>query len=351
MARIFISPLDWGLGHATRMIPVISWLRDNGHEVILGTYGESGIYLKKEFPDLNHVALPGFTVIYPRNNYFFTHLTFQLPNLLQQYYQERNCSRKLFRELKPDLIISDNRYGVRDDNVPSVIITHQTNILTPALLNPVVASINHSLLSRFDECWIPDLPDSKYSGSLSGLPSPKIRKRYIGLLSSVSGKAKTARYDICVLVSGPEPQRSLFQAKILDFLRSLKKRKIALITTSEFESSLSESITVFKNASRAIVQNLLLESSLLISRPGYSTIMDAAGTGLKALFIPTPGQSEQEYLGRALMEKNISLTVEQHESLKEELIDQALMLKGFTDQEDKMQFTGALKEILKTSEE
>lgn len=343
--RILVSPLDWGLGHAARMIPVIAYLIARKQEVFISSYGESHEFLKKEFPALQHIHHPGISVTYPVDGKMTSHLLKQLPSLIFQLRREKTYTSKLVERIRPDLILSDNRYGVYSPDVYSIFITHQTKIKTPNF-NRLVNAVNHNLIHRFNECWIPDDPFGKFSGTLSDAAALKIKYNYMGCLSTVEDQADSKVYDYCFIISGPEPQRTLFAEKVNEVLKQIADRKVIIITAIEYDfTNRSAHHEVLYKAGRGYASSQILSSSVVVSRPGYSTIMDLAGTGIKALFIPTPGQTEQEYLAEKLHRENISACVFQDQFTADSL---SLIndTRGFDKPADKRIFEREIDRVL-----
>ncbi|MCB0804866.1 MAG: hypothetical protein KDC05_03655, partial [Bacteroidales bacterium] len=246
--------------------------------------------------------------------------------LIREIKKEHQTLEKLVEEHQFDAVISDNRYGAYSENVPSVFMTHQLFIRTPAhikVMEPVLFRMNHHYISRFRECWIPDLPGKEnLSGELSHKKAVPANYHFIGPLSRFRGLSKEIhdiKYDLLALISGPEPQRSIFEEKIL---RDLEKSSIkAAILSGKPESMnhrrLNENIEIFSHLGTKELFALINESKLIVSRPGYSTLMDLMSVGAKAVFVPTPGQTEQEYLAEKMKSEGIFGFLSQREfSLK-----------------------------------
>lgn len=345
--KVLISPLDWGLGHATRVMPLIEHLDQNGVEVIVSSYGESHVFLKREFPALLHINHPGIEVNYPKNGAWMAfHFLQKLPMLHAAIRSEWRMTQEIIAEYAPDLIISDNRYGVYSEVIPSVFITHQTQIKSPLFENSV-NFINHRHINRFHQCWVPDDLENSLSGELSAHGKITTPVKRIGFLSTLRSQKSESQFDFCFVVSGPEPQRTLFQQKLLRIASEMPEKNFALITNSQKNIDASANVKVFQHCKRETVHSVLLSAELIVSRPGYSTLMDLAGTHTKCLFIPTPGQTEQEYLAEELQKKNIARTVKQQELKAEHLL--AEPMRGFVFAVNKDKFKDALNELLLNS--
>jgi hypothetical protein len=216
-----------------------------------------------------------------------------------------------------DIIISDNRYGCRSSDVQSVFITHQVNILTPSWMSwwsGIINYFNHALIRKFDACWIPDDPAIRITGKMT---NPALTKsRHIGFLSRFGNSPKTETEYACVaLISGPEPQRSIFESKVRNELKRLNLTSCMIKGQPQKlqEAQNDPLITEVVHLPAAQLQQVLLKAEMVVARSGYSTIMDLFSLGGKAIFIPTPGQSEQEYLAAELMKRKVAYSQSQQD--------------------------------------
>jgi len=207
-----------------------------------------------------------------------------------------------------DYIVSDNRYGCWSAHVPSIFITHQTNIVMPfglQWLSAIVNYFNHRQIKRFDYCWIPDVPDRTFSGILSETLNRNVR--FIGPLSRFNKVLSATKYDLLIILSGPEPQRSMLEEIMLKQLSSIQLSTLMVRgVKTELVIKRSTQIEVINFLATEHLQHAIQQSALIIARSGYSTVMDLAKLNKKAIFIPTPGQTEQEYLAKRLEEKSIA---------------------------------------------
>jgi len=305
--RILISPLNWGLGHATRLIPLINILIKQGHYCLLAGEAPSITILKDEFPQLPVVQLQGFNIKLSKSNQQGLKLLTQAPSLFKAIKSEYLQSQKLIEENHINLIISDNRYGVHSDKVASIIITHQTQPYIGKafrFFRPLSNQIIKKLIRKFDECWIPDMkaPDN-LTGNLS-IPIQSLTTKHLGLLSRLATQkiANTVSRtpDILVILSGPEPHRSKLEEILIkkfintDFKVTILKAKPG----SKVENI--KNIELLPHCDVSTFKNLILKSKNIVCRSGYSTIMDLFYCNKKAILIPTPGQYEQEYLAHRM---------------------------------------------------
>ena len=313
--HVLVAPLDWGFGHATRCIPIIRLLISKEYKVSIASSGNAVKILRKEFPDLNFFLLPAYGAIYSRYLPFMIHIFLQLPKFLLAIGRERKVVEQIIKENEIDLIISDNRYGCWASNVRSVFICHQINIIMPLGLrwvSPILNYFNHQWILKFDQCWIPDDPIKSLSGKLSNPCLPNAI--HIGLLSRFR---KTAGNDIvyrlAIVHSGPEPQRSVLEQIIRKQLdgTALKTIFVRGILNGMDEMKMDGNVTFINHLKSDQLQHVIEESEIVLCRSGYSSIMDLAVLEKKVILIPTPGQTEQEYLGKSLMKKKIALSYPQ----------------------------------------
>ncbi|MGB6267397.1 MAG: glycosyltransferase, partial [Olleya sp.] len=297
--RILVAPLNWGIGHATRCIPIINGLLQDGFEPIIASDGHALRLLKKEFKDLIFVELPSYNVRYSKTKNTFKWLLFlQLPKIRKAINAEHKAIRKIVYDYAIEGIISDNRLGVYSSKVPSVFITHQLHVLS-GNTTKLSTKLHDIYLKRFDECWIPDFENEpNLSGKLSHNVKEKgITLHYIGALSRLQKVETKTEYDILVLLSGPEPQRDIIEKKLLNELHFFNGNILFVKGTIENKQTIEKqhNFTIYNFMQTEDLQHAILASKLIISRSGYTTIMDLAKLGKAAFFIPTPGQFEQEY--------------------------------------------------------
>lgn len=306
--KILIAPLDWGLGHATRCIPVINALLEQNCRVVVAGSGRSLALLKKEFPGLSFYHLPSYNPVYPSTSSMITAMALQLPRFAWAMFREYYEVQKIIKQENIDAVISDNRYNCYSASVKSVIITHQTNILMPAgwsRLQNTVNKINHHLLKRFNECWIPAPPDTPFS-ELMRVPD-NLTIQYIGYLSRFNTPQLHQKpIDLCVICSGPEPQRTIFEKLVLKQLKETNLNAIVVKGKPETLNPLfskTETLTVANYMLQEELSETIQKSKTVMARSGYSTVMDLMRLNAHAIFVPTPGQTEQEYLSQVLKEQ------------------------------------------------
>ena len=335
MKRVLLAPLDWGLGHATRCIPIIRELQLRGYEVMIAGSGTSLELLKMEFPGFRYLTLPGYDPQYPIHGSMVLAMIRQLPRFVRTITSEHIAVEEIVRTEEVDLVISDNRYGCWSKQVPSVFVTHQSNVLMPrrfGFMRGFVRSISERLIKRFDVCWIPDFPEGhSLAGDLisfGGL-SGKGKVRYIGWLSRFQENEarREQRYDVLAVLSGPEPQRSVLERIIVPQLRSSgMKYKVVRGLPGGTETGDPDMVNFLTSRE---MQEHIEDSAIILARSGYSTVMDMNALGKKAIFVPTPGQTEQEYLADQLMKKGIAYSVSQEEFDLKTAIAESMKYHGF----------------------
>ena len=327
--NILIAPLNWGLGHATRCIPIINQLLEQGFNPIIASDGETLELLKKEFPKLKHVELPSYKIQYASNGKFLKWKLLSLtPKILKATKSEYKIVQKLVESEDLCGIISDNRFGVRSDKVPSVIITHQLNVLS-GITTFFTSKFHQNIINKFDECWIPDDKVLNYSGKLSRTNSVK-KQKHIGVLSRFKKEELAIKYDLLVMLSGVEPSRSQLEQKLLSELKNYKGTVLFVKGKMESQQTtvIKENITFCNFLLTSELQTAMNQSKLVLARSGYSTIMDLAILNKKAFFIPTTGQYEQEYLATYLQELKVAPFATQ-EKFKIEMLQDAKNFSGF----------------------
>lgn len=316
--RILITVLNWGLGHATRCLPLIRKLQAAGHQVILASDGRALTLLQKECPDLVCLSLPAHNIYYGKKN-FVWHIIKQLPKIGIVTLYEHWRVRQIVKEWQIDKIISDNRFGCFHPNCHNIFMTHQLNIiLDNRLLQVVVRWFNKMWIRTFfDVCQIPDVADIP---NLSGILSHNTNMskiHYIGVLSRMKSLPTAKQYDWVAVLSGPEPQRSILEEIILRQARALPGDYQALIVGGKTETTscyaIDDRLKYHSFMTGAALNKVMCAAKVVICRSGYSTLMDLAKMGGHAVLIPTPQQSEQEYLARHLFKQGLFFTQTQGE--------------------------------------
>jgi uncharacterized protein (TIGR00661 family) len=319
--RILVAPLDWGLGHATRCIPVIRELLDQGIEVWLAGEDIQEKLLKIEFPTLPFLSLQGYRVRYARSGIgLLKNIFFQIPKILSAIKKENDWLKKMADEHGFDAVIADNRYGLYHSIIPSVFITHQLIIksLLGRWTERILQKRNYRFINRFSECWVPDVSGgNNLAGELSHPgKTPAIPLHYIGKLSRFEIKnIKEEKNHLLVILSGPEPQKNILENKIINEIAKYAGTATIVrgLPGEEFLIPSTNMIKFYNHLSAEEFNKEMMKAEYIISRSGYSTIMDLVKLQKKSILIPTPGQTEQEYLANYLSQKQIAYCVSQKE--------------------------------------
>ena len=319
---MLVAPLDWGLGHATRCIPVIRELMRQGAQVIIATGKAGKSILKPEFPTIEFIEIPGYPVRYKRGLWLKWGILIGIPHILRQIKKENEWLNDLLRNRKIDAIISDNRYGLFHDSCYSIFITHQLQIQSGLgnrsgwpmafrqRIDRRILLWNYKFISKFSACWIPDEEGDFSAGGLLSHPSlpVPIPTKYIGILSRFHFLDNIPEKNtLLILISGPEPQRTEFENIIISQLGSIQMKVSIVRGLPETDQPLrfkKEGMQIFNHLPTKELSELTSRSEVIIARSGYSSIMDLITLHKKAILVPTPGQTEQEYLGQYLIKKN-----------------------------------------------
>lgn len=323
--NILVAPLNWGLGHATRCIPIIRALEANGYTPILASDGAALQMLKKEFPTLLTLELPSYEIEYPKEGKNFKwKMLKNLPKMMEAVAGEKKIVKQWVKQYNLWGIISDNRLGVVSKKVPSVFITHQLNVLT-GNTTWLTGKLHRMIIEKFTECWIPDVDDFiNLSGKLGHLKdADDLHLKYIGPLSRFEPMALPTKYDLMVILSGPEPQRGMLQQQLEREVMQFDGKVVFIKGIMEAEQKKIQlgNVTYFNFMTSSELEKTFNESSLVLCRSGYTTVMDLAKLGKKAFFIPTPGQYEQEYLARKFKKDGLAPYAKQEHFRLEKLTE------------------------------
>ena len=322
MGSVLVSPLNWGLGHATRDIPVIHELIRRGHDVTLAACGNALSALRREFPENRFIEFADYPAPYSSGSLFLPKFCAYLPVLLRALAAERRSLSRILSRDRYDLIISDNRLGVYSDRVPSLFITHQLHYHFPPVIWPVelfALLLNRVVQTRFERVIVPDNPPGP--GSLAGklsrplLASSFSRLYYAGILATAQKLDIPEDLDLLVMISGPEPQRTIFEQTVLPQLPEIPGTKVVLLGSPTHRSVACPdphtTIKSYVDTEEKIT--LLNRARFIICRSGYTTMMELAEVQKRhGLFVPTPGQTEQEYLSAYYRKKGWFLSQSQY---------------------------------------
>ena len=326
--RVLVAPLDWGLGHATRCIPLIRRLLHDGHQIFLAGSGPSGQLLRSEFPNLPYSEIPSHSIRYARSGRsFFWMILKQIPALSEQIRSEKKWIQQFITTQPIDQIISDNRYGLHHHITQNILLTHQLGLRSGigSWADQVLQWVLIRLLKNFHEVWVPDHEsEPNLSGEL-GHPKykPPVPVKYIGPLSRFNPtKRNITPEKITIVLSGPEPQRTLLEEKCVHELIDWKGAVTIVRGLPNGGSTLQAPAhwKISDHLSIDALQQEIEEAEHFIARCGYSTLMDLAVLNKQAILIPTPGQPEQEYLARRLGKTFQHRVIDQSEHIRTVLV-------------------------------
>jgi len=326
--RVLVCPLGWGLGHASRLIPIIKQLQESGHEVIAAGDRLQMQYIASFFPEILTLDFPSFKVKFSKGSnqtFPFLGIALRLPyHIIKEHY----ALRRIIKEYGIKQIISDNRYGLWDRGVKSVLITHQLRVMFPKpfrFLEPIGAFFVRFIAVKFDECWIPDFQgEENLAGKLSHPSKLPRNVKYIGPLSRFKGievPQGHERWDLVGVSSGPSPHREILIEQIANLGRK-NNLKTLVVKGNPLEGNEILKVNGVYYAGHLNDYNLataIKSTKHLICRAGYSTIMDLYALKVNCILVPTPGQTEQEYLTYYLSCKGLFKSCKQSELANIEL--------------------------------
>ncbi|MEO5682538.1 MAG: glycosyltransferase [Chitinophagaceae bacterium] len=332
---VLVAPLDWGLGHASRCIPLIEKFLFAGFKVIIAAEGDQKILLQSVFPELETVQLNGYNLKYGSTKLLtILKIIFQVPRILIAINEERKWLGRYIRSKHLDIIVSDNRFGLHNNQVLSVFITHQLRIKTSLgrLTDSFIQKMNYHFINQFDYCVVPDAAGgNNLAGALSHpARKPATKLLYTGVLTAIAKEDLPVTNKLLILLSGPEPQRTILEDILLQQLAHITFPAVLIrgLPSAGRKLSPRDNLTVYDYLSGRQLQQVINAAEIIISRSGYSTIMDLLPLGKKCIFIPTPGQAEQEYLAAWLKDKNYACSGLQHNFSLPLLIEEASELQS-----------------------
>ena len=327
--RILVAPLDWGIGHATRCIPIINALIKSDFEVILAADSRPLHLLSNEFPQLEMIRFKGYNVKYSKYLPMSLSMIFQIPKLLWNIKKENAALEEIIKQYRIDGVISDNRFGLYSSKVPCIFITHQLEIQTPSFSNSI-RTFNYQYINKYNSCWVMDDEKINLAGNLSKPDALPNNTHYIGIQSRFEKQKIKKKYDFLVIISGPEPQRTILEKDLVKVLKDRKEKSLIVLGKPELDTNNQIGhLTIKSHLDAKDLNTAISQSELIICRSGYSTIMDLAKLGKKAIFIPTPGQTEQEYLAYNFKDLGICYTQNQSDFNLEIALEESENYTGF----------------------
>lgn len=299
--NFLVAPLNWGLGHAARCIPIIDQLLIHNKNVVIASDGAALQLLKSSYPDLMFYNLPSYGITYPFNS-----ITLNMLNNSWNIFAAIKSEHKFLQELlikeNIDVILSDNRYGIYHEKYSSIFICHQLQLLHPnPIIRWVATGIHRKLIGNFSEFWIPDRPPPESIAPELSKPSKLSNHKFIGILSRmIPIKSKVTRKYL-VILSGPEPKRTELEKVLLE---CLPEKSFLMVRGKNDElSKYGDKKYIVNFLTHRPLSEEIGRSEYVVCRSGYTSIMDLIYLNQKAILIPTPGQTEQEYLALRVTEK------------------------------------------------
>lgn len=331
-------------------------LLENGCIVYIAADGPIKLLLQREFPNAIFLTLKGYQIRYSKQKRWLPlKIIAQIPRILFSIYQEHQWLKTAVKKYALDAVISDNRFGMYHNKIPSVYITHQLLIKTGNKFSERLAKkINYWFIKKYTQCWVPDFEGKdNMAGQLSHPKKLNINIKYIGCLSRFEKhKAVEIKYDLLILLSGPEPQRTILEKLLLVQLKDFAEEVLLVrgkpeINKISFNLNDIPSNIHVKNHLTTVELNLAIEQAkIIISRAGYTTVMDLIKLQKKAILIPTPGQTEQEYLGQFLLQQNLFYSVQQHEFFLKEALQKVTTFPFLFMEYDMEQFKNVINKFI-----
>jgi len=318
--RVLFGICSWGLGHAVRDLPLLRRIIDEGHKVTVVGKGRSLEFIKKELGEsCRYLEIPDYLPPYSKKSFSVARFVARFPFYMKEIAKEHKKIVKLVESDGYERIISDSRFGVYHPDIPSFFIFHQLRFIAPGrikIFERCTEGFNYISTENFTKILVPDFEEERFclSGDLShNLFYFKRNKiNYLGIVCDLKKLDIPEDIDYFISISGPEPQRTIFERKIFSQIRFLKGKVIvALGKPEERKEATYHGAKVYSYLERKRQEKIMNRSRLIISRPGYTTLMELAALGKKALLVPTPGQTEQVYLASYHMRKGNFYSISQ----------------------------------------
>ncbi len=295
--NVLLSPLYWGMGHTTRLVPVIrECIQKNNIVYLAGNQHQLSFYRKLFGETAQYLFLESPEIVYGNSRrHTQWQLVRQLPNWKKSLAEDNQSLQKWQKELGLDWVISDARMGLHSPHLHSVLINHQINpISNLGKWADHLLKINaDKLMKLFDEFWVPDEKERPLAGQLSRIVKGAASMKYIGWLTHLESRTFTPQFEFLWMLSGPQPQRSIFEKEAREFFAKTKYSGYIV------GGKKSEDGTGLGLLSSHELSELLPQCKSVVTRSGYSTLMDLTLYPEMEVFLsPTPGQAEQEYLYR-----------------------------------------------------
>ncbi|HIP37589.1 MAG TPA: hypothetical protein EYG85_12130 [Crocinitomix sp.] len=290
---ILFSALDWGFGHTTRCVSLIQHLLAHSNQIIFAGNTTQIAFIKKEFPLVKTEFIKGYNIRLSSKKSTYVQILNQLFKIYNAIKKEQKWVENFITKHSVNVIISDNRYGFRNPAIKSIFMGHQLNIYVPNFRKFVNKKLS-KYVNRFDKCWIVDDKQHHLAGDLSNPMYLTIPFEYIGLLNRFKPKQQNLTYDYLVIVSGAEPENTIF-LKEVELLFKITNQNIAIVSTTTSDNNIKNA-TYFYYPTTKELDQLISQSKIVISKAGYTTLMEMVALNKLCYLIPTKGQYEQQYL-------------------------------------------------------
>jgi len=330
--NVLICPLDWGMGHAARLIPIIKKIQNKGHRVFIACTKNQQHFFQNELSNYVWIPCACPTIKYSDKRLSVFDLLKLIPVIFVGIKKDKRDIKGWIKKYNIQLVISDNRYGCHSPNVYSVLITHQVKIELPKKLKWAEKILHQQikkLIYKFNRCWIPDINEiPNFAGDLSMQFSLNGKSAFIGLLSRFEEYTPTPvthkQYEVMAIVSGPEPQRTIFAQILLQQMKDLHKPCILVLGdfSKPFSTWQEDEVMVYSHMNTKQLFNAIQSAKYIVARSGYSTIMDLITLKRTAILVPTPGQTEQEYLASYYKSRRMFVIAEQYNFKLSDLLAQ-----------------------------
>jgi len=307
--RILFAVHDWGLGHATRSLVLIRALVQRGDAVTILMAESPGLaLLRAELGDACEFY-PYEDIPKPFSRYpavFYFRMSCSVPQIWLRFTLEQRLTERLVRERRLDAVVSDSRLGVWSREAPSYCVFHSLRQIIPGRprqLERIVERAQRYALRGYRAILVPDVEgDDALAGDLAHDLDVDWRGKlvYIGPLSELQPNGAAEDIDYFFSISGVEPHHTMLAERVLAALPALRGRSVVALGRpgSAADVRTVGNATIHGYLDRRAQGEMLARARVIVGRSGYTTLMEAAGFGKRALFVPTPGQSAQEYLAK-----------------------------------------------------
>ncbi|MNJ82678.1 hypothetical protein D3C87_00820 [compost metagenome] len=284
--RILFACLDWGSGHVARSISLLQQLLRQGNQLfIYCTPAQKALFESYEIV-ADYILTEGFRFRFTGDGNFTSEMRRNAFRFFTHIRQERIQAEKLVEEYRISIVLSDHCYGFRSGKAASFFITHQVSL--PPKAGWFAQRIHRKWMNQFDGVWIMDDPDKRLGGSLSESNEKSV---YIGFYSRFEEQEiSVVPNKIVGIVSGPEP----YSEQLFHWIIEKYGNENLILIAPKVYAKTPENVRLINDW--LLADQEIASAEIIVSRNGYSTLMDLQFLNKKAVLISTPGQLEQEYL-------------------------------------------------------